>query len=253
MLKTENGKEGNKALRTAASVLLWIGIWWAAADAANGKLLLPVPDPPAVVRAMAKIVGDPSFWKALLLSALRVVAGFACAFVIGSAMAVLAARVPFVRRLFSPAVRVMRTLPVACFIFVIYLWMSTGMIPGFIAFIMALPAVYENIYEGIRAVDTGLLEMASVFGMDRHGRFANIVIPSIRPFIASCAVSGLGMSWKAGIASEIICRPAGSVGNVLWTMKTSIDYPGVFAVSVLILLAGIATEELMKKTIGEKK
>ena len=246
-------KRKKRIIQTILPACLWIGIWWAAVHAVNGKLLLPIPDPPAAARSLIAVVRDLSFWKSLSLSALRVVSGFLAAFVTGCVLAAAARKAPVLRRFFSPVIRVMRTLPVACFIFVIYLWMSTGMIPGFISFIMALPPVYENIYEGIGAVDRDLVEMARVFGMDGKRRFLHVIIPSLRPFIASSAVSGLGMSWKAGIASEIICRPAGSIGNILWSMKTAIDYPGVFAVSVLILAAGIVSEEFLRRVLGGKR
>ena len=74
----------------------------------------------------------------------------------------------------------------------------------------------------------------------------HIVLPAVLPPVAAALTTGLGFAWKSGVAAEVICRTGGSVGDMLWASKTSVDYDEVFAITVVIVILSVLLENALK-------
>lgn len=234
---------------TLLSVLFWIAVWWVAVYFMNGSLRVPVPSPKDTVVAFFGFLVLPEFYLSVLSSVLRVAFGFLSALILGAVFGILTSKVYAAEKLLSPLVYFIRAVPVAAFIFIVYLWMKSDAIPVFISFLMVFPVVLENVKAGVGAVDVKLVEMAKVMGMSGKGILKNITLPSVVPHFSAAAVTGLGLAWKAGVAAEVICRPSSSLGYLLWQSKTAIEYEGVFAVSLTVVLLSILIEAVLKTVI----
>ena len=75
------------------------------------------------------------------------------------------------------------------------------------------------------------------------------------PSFIAAAVSALGFAWKSGVAAEVICRPASSLGRLLQDAKLYLETPRVFAltavVAVLSLLLEIAVKRLARRFLND--
>jgi len=227
---------GRTKLYTALSVLFWLSLWQLGAMAANARLLLPLPTPLSTALALWRLLGTGSFYAAVGASLLRVGLGFLLAFVLGTLCALLSARSSFFKLLTAPLLSLIRAIPVASFTILIFLWVSREKIPSCISFLTVFPVVWASVENGAVALDRGLREMARVFGMPAKRILREITLPALRPFFAAAAANGIGFAWKAGVAAEIICRTASSLGNLLWAGKSSVEYDEVFAVTLVIVL-----------------
>lgn len=239
------GKSGRKSLNIMA-VVFWLIIWHLLASVLNRDLLIPVPTPAGTVSAMFRLACTAQFLRALLMSFVRIFIGFALALVLGSMFGILSARWPAFRVAASPLLAIIRAIPVAAFTIILFLWIGRDKIPSAIAFFTVIPIVWANAESGVLSLDRGLVEMGRVFGMGRQRIFREIIIPGIRPFLVSSVASGMGFAWKSGCAAEIICRTSDSLGNLLWTSKSAIDYDEVFAVAFVIILLSTILQRLAK-------
>ena len=80
----------------------------------------------------------------------------------------------------------------------------------------------------------------------RFLRTANAVrLPSLAPYLVSACKTGLGFAWKSGIAAEVICRPAGSVGNSLYRAKLLLETPEMFAWTATVVVLSVILEKLL--------
>ena len=235
----------NKSSRTinAAAVLFWLIVWQFAAMAVNRGLLIPIPTPVSTVAALGQILTDPASLAAAGLSVVRILAGFLCALLVGTLLAVLCVRFEVVHILTAPLLQLIRAIPVASFTILLFLWVSRSRIPSTISFFTVLPIIWANMESGLRSADRGLLEMARVFGMSDGRIFREILLPGIRPFFAAAVSGGIGFAWKSGVAAEVICRTQDSLGNLLWAGKSSVEYDKVFAVTILIVLLSILVQK----------
>lgn len=109
---------------------------------------------------------------------------------------------------------------------------------------MVLPIVYANMLEGIRQTDQKLLEMAKLLRVGAGRRLLYIYLPQLRPYLITACSVALGLSWKAGIAAEVIGIPDGSIGERLYEAKVYLNSADLFAWTVVIIAVSIAFEKL---------
>ena len=73
--------------------------------------------------------------------------------------------------------------------------------------------------------DKKLLEMARVFSIPMWKRIHYIYVPALLPYLVNGCRTALGMSWKSGVAAEVIGIPEGSIGEQLYYSKLYLTRP----------------------------
>lgn len=242
----------NKLRKTGVRVAVaafWLALWALGAFAANRSLLMPLPYPWDVAVSLWGLLGRGSFWLDAGMSLFRILTGFSMAAVSGVGLAVLTTRFRVLDRVFSPVLSMIRAVPVASFIFLAFLWIPADGMPVFIAFLMVVPLVWENVRQGIVATDRKLLEMARVFRLSRGRRFHRIWLPSVGPYLQAALSTGFGFAWKSGIAAEIICTTGRSIGAQIAAAKSTLDYAEVFASTVVVAVFSMALERVVRRVV----
>ena len=223
-------------------MLLALLVWQLAAASLSSSLLLV--SPLRVLERLCGLVREPQFYAAVGFSFVRIVAGFLLGLGCGTLLAVAASRWHLAEVLLWPYVTVIKTTPVASFIILCLIWLDSSSLPVFISFLMVLPIVYANMLEGIRQTDQKLLEMAKLFRVGAGRRLLYIYLPQLRPYLITACSVALGLSWKAGIAAEVIGMPDGSIGERLYEAKVYLNSADLFAWTVVIIAVSIAFEKL---------
>jgi NitT/TauT family transport system permease protein len=226
---------------------LALAVWQLASVLVDTKILLVGPI--EVLARMATIWQVPHFWGSIWFTFYHIVAGFALGSAAGAALAALAARWRAAETLLWPFMVTVKSVPVASFIVICLIWLSARNVSIFISFLIVMPVVYGNLLSGIRAVDTGLLEMAKVFRMPPLRKFKYVYLPQLKPFIMSAFGTAIGMSWKAGVAAEIIGTPDGSIGKQLYYAKIWLDTDDLLCWTVIIVLCSVAFEKLFMSAV----
>lgn len=228
--------------RGALAVLFWLGVWQLASMAVGQELLLV--SPVDVVVTLADQVRTAEFWSSVVFSLVRIVSGFLLALVTGTLLAALGGASAAVRTLLAPLVLTIRSVPVVSFIILVLIWADSGSLSVVISFLIALPVVYTNVLEGIDQRDRGLLEMAHVFRVPRGRRLRAIDLPAVMPYLQSASRTAIGLSWKSGIAAEVIGLPQGSIGEQLYQAKILLSTAEVFSWTLVIVLLSFLCERL---------
>ena len=192
-----------------------------------------------------QLVWTADFWQAVGFSLIRIAGGFFCAVIAGVIFAGLSARWQWFGQLLSPAILTIKAIPVASFIILVLIWISSKNLSILISFLMVLPIIYTNVLDGIGAVDKNLLEMAEVFQVPAGRRLRYIYISQVLPFFRSGCSIALGLCWKSGIAAEVIGIPDHSIGEHLYNAKVYLDTPDLFAWTLVIVLISIAFEKIV--------
>lgn len=251
---TRDSKKNRRIWLSCAAVLLWLILWQAAAWAVNLPLLLP--SPAAVLRRLWELGATLLFWQTVGLSLVRILAGFLGGLLLGSLFAVLAWYSDFAQAMIRPLVGVLKTTPVASFIILALVWIRTEYLATVISMIMVLPLVYHNIKEGLDSADVQLLEMAKVFSLSPVKTIRACYLPAVRPFFLSAVTSGLGFAWKAGIAAEVLGRPAIAVGKQIYDAKVYLETTDLFAWTLVVILSSFLLEKsvlILADKIGKRQ
>lgn len=232
----------NRIIRVLA-VAFWIAVWQGVSLAVGSEIL--VASPARTFGALLSLLREGAFYRAVLGSLMRICAGFALALALGIALGALSFVVGWVRALLHPVVSVVKATPVASFVILALIWISSKNLSIFISFLMVFPIMYENMLSGLESADAKLLEMGRVFHLSRMARIRAIYLPAAYPFLLSAARLSLGMCWKSGIAAEVIGQPRQSIGAELNQAKLFFNTPDLFAWTVTIIVVSVVFERLV--------
>lgn len=235
-----------KTALTAGSTLLWILLWHIAASIANKNLLFKIPLPLDTLNEFVICVRTVSFWNSVGNSLWHIVSGFVLAVILGLICGMLSGNSMVFKTVTAPVSRLIRSVPVAAFIILAWLWIPSTVIPSFIAFLMVFPIVWLQVETALSGIDKKLIEMAKVMRMSGRGIIKNIKMPYVLPALRTSCITGLGFAWKSGVAAEVICNPTGSIGAMLSNAKSNLEYARVFAIVLTIIVLSLILENIIK-------
>lgn len=236
--------ERMKAVAAAGVVAaFWLAAWMLVAALVAQPLILPGPG--AVALALLRLVCDGGTWAILVGSGARILGGLALATVCGGALAGISSRSRAFARLVAPALSFVKATPVACVVVLLLIWLGSARVSIAAVFLMALPGVYFSLAEGLAQVDKPLEQMFRLHGVRGWRLFCAHTWREVLPFVLSCARAVIGMSWKAGVAAELIGMAVGTVGERIYQAKLLIETADLLAWTVLIVAASWACERVL--------
>lgn len=235
-------KQNKDRLGKTIAVIFALLVWQTAAVAVNQSILLVSPIDVAL--RLTTIWQVEGFASSIWFSFYHIAGGFLLALVSGILLAALSGCFRWVETALWPFMITVKTVPVASFVVICLIWLSAQNLSVFISFLIVLPVVYGNVLQGIKSEDGKMLEVAEVFRMPMLRRILYIHMPQLKPFILSACATALGMSWKAGIAAEIIGTPDGSIGKQLYYAKIYLDTDDLLCWTVIIVIVSVAFEKL---------
>ncbi len=236
--------ERMKAVAAAGAVAaFWLAVWALAAALVAQPLILPGPG--AVALALLRLVCDGDTWAILAGSGARILGGLALAAVCGGVLAGVSVRSRTFSRLVAPALSFVKATPVACVVVLLLIWLGSARVSIAAVFLMALSGVYFSLVEGLTQADKPLEQMFRLHGVRGWRLFCAHTWREVLPFALSCARAVIGMSWKAGVAAELIGMAAGTVGERIYQAKLLIETADLLAWTVLVVAASWACERVL--------
>ena len=236
--------ERMKAVAAAGAVAaFWLAAWMLVAALVAQPLILPGPG--AVVAALLRLVCAVSTWAILAGSGVRILGGLALAAVCGGLLAGISVRSRAFARLAAPALSFVKATPVACVVVLLLIWLGSARVSIAAVFLMALPGIYFSLVEGLSQVDKPLEQMFRLHGVRGWRLFCAHTWREVLPFVLSCARAVIGMSWKAGVAAELIGMAVGTAGERIYQAKLLIETADLLAWTVLVVAASWACERVL--------
>lgn len=224
------------------AVVFWLIVWEIMARYIGQEILLV--SPVTVLLTFFKLSLTPAFWNSILFSFSRIILGFTLALMAGIILAAISSACVYIRELLKPLMAVIKATPVASFIILILIWISSRNLSIIISFLMVLPVIYSNILQGIEGTDSQLLEMSCIFRISRFRRIRYIYFYQLLPYFKTACSLSLGLCWKAGVAAEVIGIPDGSIGEKLYESKIYLQTAELFAWTLTIILLSVGFEKI---------
>ncbi len=234
-----------KVIRKIFIILGWLFVWQLLSLWVDNQILLV--GPVTTMAALLERVVTFAFWKTIWFSFLRIGAGFLLGFSVGFLLAVLSVRFAILEEIFSPFMTLIKAVPVASFVVLFLIWWHSQVLAVAISFCVVLPQIYISTLQGLKSADRELLEMAKVLRAPLWNRCFYIYRPALNPFLTAGLRIAVGMSWKSGVAAEVIGTPDFSIGEGLYMAKITLDTAGILAWSAVIILISILCEKALLK------
>lgn len=224
-------------------ILFWVSIWQIAALMIHNRILLV--SPVEVVGRIARLLVDQTFWHSIILSSFNIMSGFFIAMAGGLVLAAAASRIHLLYVIIEPLVKAMRSIPVASFIVLALILFSSKYLSVFVAFTVAFPIIFQSVFDGIAMKSEALHELTTVFRIPYLRGVRYLGFFEILPVLKTACKTTVGMSWKAGVAAELIGIPKSSIGEQLQQAKVYLETGELFAWTVVIILLSLVFDRLI--------
>lgn len=215
-------------------LLVWTGV---------SLFFLPtfLPSPLALLNQVISIFSHTAAYLVIGKTLERVFAGLVLSMLLGSLIGLVMGLRRSVESFFDGWIMVLLTFPSICWAFLAVLWFGLSDIaPIFTIVLIVLPYVAMNIWEGAKAFDKELSDMATVFRATRFLFLRKVLIPQLMPYIFSSLRISFALSWKIALVSEAFGASRG-VGKELmyWFQGTRADMMLAWGASFMLLMVAI--------------
>ncbi len=216
-------------LKTAAAniippvvvIALLLGLWQILCSAPGSAL----PPPSSIIQNSWELIAHPFydrggldkglFWH-ILASLQRVAVGYSLAAVAGVGLGVLIGQSTWAMRGLDPLFQVLRTVPPLAWLPLSLAAFRDGQPAAvFVIFITAIWPIIINTAVGIRNIPQDYRNVAAVLRLNPIEFFLKIMIPAAAPYIFTGLRIGIGLSWLAIIAAEMLIGGVG-IGFFIW-------------------------------------
>jgi nitrate/nitrite transport system permease protein len=218
-----------------------------------------LPPPSQVFTDTYELIVDPFFdrggldkglfWH-LSASLQRVALGFALAAIAGVALGTLVGQSTWAMRGLDPIFQVLRTVPPLAWLPLSLAAFRDGQPSAiFVIFITSIWPIIINTAVGIRNIPQDYRNVAAVLRLNPVEFFVKIMVPSAAPYIFTGLRIGIGLSWLAIVAAEMLIGGVG-IGFFIWDAWNSshiseiilaLFYVGIFGFVLDRIVAGVAS------------
>jgi nitrate/nitrite transport system permease protein len=227
-----------------------LAIWQAAFSGPEASL-----PPPSEVWAQSKdLIIDPFFVNGsqdiglglrVLVSLERVAYGFGLAAVIGVLLGALIGQSVWAMRGLDPIFQVLRTVPPLAWLpLSLAAFLDSRPSAIFVIFITSIWPVIINTAVGIRNIPQDYRNVARVLRLSQIEFFFKIMVPAAAPYIFSGLRIGVGLSWLAIVAAEMLTGGVG-IGFFIWDAWNSSRLTDIIVALIYIGLVGFMLDKLV--------
>ena len=232
-------------------MILLLGIVWQVLCMRPGATL---PPPTKIWKEAYDLIVDPFFvagpqdiglgWR-VLVSLQRVAIGYGLAAVIGIAFGTLIGQSVWAMRGLDPVFQVLRTIsPLAWLPISLAAFRDSQPSAIFVIFITSIWPIIINTAVGIRNIPQDYRNVAAVLRLNPFEFFTKIMIPSAAPYIFTGLRIGIGLSWLAIVAAEMLTGGVG-IGFFIWDAWNSSRLPDIFVALAYIGIVGFVLDRIV--------
>jgi len=234
--------KNKRLLAKVVSVAVALLLWQVAAIWVDMRYLLAAPSD--VLSVLSRLLSSGETVKILWTSFSGITLGFLYGLIAGVVLGILAGRFSAVEIFLWPYMITIKSVPVASFIVLALIWIKTTVLSTFIAFLIVLPIIYNNILGGIQGADRKMTEMANAFSLSLPRKLLYVWTPAVKPFLLSAVHSAIGLAFKSGVAAEVIALKSGTVGDMLHDARLYLETADLFAWTILIVVLSAVFERI---------
>lgn len=231
----------NKTLKKILIIATWLCLFEIAAMLVHNSILLVGPI--EIAKAWLQLFVTKEFYQICLFSLLRIFAGMVIAFIVGFLCGAISYSRPGFFEWISPILSVIKSIPVASFVVLLLIWQGAQNLSVYICFLVVFPNVCISTKNGFKAVDKKILELSQVFGLKGLKKLWYIYRPTLLPHLISCMEISIGMSFKSGVAAEVIGVPDYSIGERIYVSKVYLDTAGLAAWTLTLIVLSFLVEK----------
>ena len=200
-----------------------------------------LPSPARVAAAARDLIADGELARHLVVSTLRLAAGYGLSVLLALPAAFLMAKSRLARGLAEPLIEFLRQVPPLAMMPLLILWLGIGEAQkvGIIVLACFFP-VFLATLGGIAQCDPKLIEVGRVSGLGEREILRRVVLPAALPAVVVGLRIALGQGWRALVGAELVASAAGlgyMIVDAENLARTDIVVVGILVIGALGLLS----------------
>ncbi len=232
------------------TVLLLLLVWQIAFSGPKSTL----PAPSVVWKEAGDLITQPFYWAGsqdiglgwrVMTSLQRVAIGFGLAAIVGVAVGAIIGQSIWAMRGLDPVFQVLRTVPPLAWLPIsLAAFRDANPSAIFVIFITAIWPIVINTAVGIRNIPQDYRNVAAVLRLNSIEFFFKVMLPSAAPYIFTGLRIGVGLSWLAIVAAEMLTGGVG-IGFFIWDAWNSSKLPDIVVALLYIGAVGFVLDRLV--------
>ncbi len=228
-----------------------LAIWEFLATGEGGGSL---PPPSQVLNDTWELILNPFYdyggndvgmgWQ-VLASLERVAYGYTLAVIAGIALGILVGKSTWAMRGLDPLFQVLRTVPPLAWLPIsLAAFQASNPSAIFVIFITAIWPIIINTSVGVRNIPEDYRNVARVLQLNGWENFTRIMLPAAAPYVFSGLRIGIGLSWLAIVAAEMLIGGVG-IGFFIWDAWNASMISDIILALIYVGLVGFILDRLV--------
>ena len=189
--------------------------------------------------------GDVGIAGHIITSLKRVAVGYGLSALAGIALGILIGQSLFAYRALDPLFQVLRTVPPLAWLpLSLAIFQQAGPSAVFLIFITAIWPVILNTAAGVQNIPTTFRNVGRVLALNPVEYFVRIMLPATVPYMFTGLRIGIGMSWLAIVAAEMVQGGTG-IGFFIWDSYNSSLLTDTIVALIWIGLVGFSLDRMV--------
>jgi len=239
---------GSKPRSIWLSRILLFVVVVASWEAASRWLIDPfwVGRPTEIVLRLNALIASGDIFTHAVNTVSHALAGLGLSLVVGIPIGILFASSRFVSETVEPYFLGLYSLPRIALAPLFILWFGIGELSKIMmSFSMVVFIVVLNTYEGLRNIDTELVDMMRAMRASRLAILRKVRLPAIVPWIFAAIRVGIGLGLVGAVVGELLGANRG-LGWYIEYSAARLDITGVFAALTVLMVVGMSLNEFVK-------
>ncbi len=189
---------------------------------------------------------DQGLFRQTLASLQRVIIGYCSAALVGIGLGIAVGSSVWLNRALDPLFQFLRMVaPLAWVPIALAALQRNEPAALFVIFITSIWPILINTAVGVRTIPEDYINVSRVLKLSRIDFFFKVLLPSALPYIFTGLRVGIGLSWLAIIAAEIVMSGVPGIGFFIWDAYQQ-NYVSEIIVAVLYIgFVGLLLDRLM--------
>lgn len=189
---------------------------------------------------------DQGLGRQIIASLKRVAIGFSLSAIVGIALGIAIGSNKMLHRAFDPIFQVLRTIPPLAWLPIsLAALQQSNPSAIFVIFITSIWPIIINTTVGVQQIPQDYQNVARVLKLSKKDYFFDILFPAAVPYIFTGLRIGIGLSWLAIVAAEMLVGGVG-IGFFIWDAYNNALMSQIIVALVYVGVVGLLLDRLVE-------
>lgn len=196
-----------------------------------------------ILRSFFRLLADSRTYHLIFTSLIHLFVSLAISTVLGVLLGVVEGLCPFVKKILSPLMIMLRSIPMIVMVVIIMVLADYSFVPYISACMILVPLISEAACEGCRRIDRELVDVYRLNSNFSPRILFWVYLPLMAGYLRQAYINAVGMGIKIVITTEYLVQTKNSLGKAVFSSSYFNNYDEIYAYAlIMILLVLLLTE-----------